>query len=1074
MSDSHVLLRSQCPFVGLRPFGYEDREKFFGRDEQIATLEDMVLRKSLISVVGSSGSGKSSLIRAGLLPRLAADGRNSREKWNCVVMRPGDAPVRALAEALTRPNVETGGGSDDPVSEGRANRIEIALQQSSFGINEALAHITTSRKVVILIDQFEEIFRYADLRAQHTTDLLRANQRREESTFFVQLLLAAAGNPEFPGRIILAMRSDFIGDCARFHGLSSAVTESQYLVPALTRDQRADVIRLPVDYTGAAIEPALVQRVLNDTSDDPDQLPVLQHAMMRTWQHAMKGGKGAVPHLRVGDYTEIGGIERAISNHADEILDSLGDEYVVKRVFQSLTDTDALGRAIRRPQRLGELAAVLIGDDANDEEKALQKAAVKRVVNQFADPGCSFLRLPDDQDLDEGAVIDIGHEALIRRWDKLGSLNKRNWVREEQEDAENLNDLVRSARLDQLIPEEQLVSQEVWWSQRHPNRFWASRHLRNGAKRLADAEAVLRRSRTEIELQEARRREEAELQERRRKRRLRIRIGFLVGIVVVACALWTLKIRTEQWAALTQQKAAAQYSAALGTSTLIRDGASGALAFAYKSLQTVPYTPEMEGLIYAGLQRLYEKAIIAPDGGWPALAFRPDGKLYVLTKRLALWDPSTAVKIADLSTIVPPSFYDISVSPDGRYVLIGGNEHTFLLDAAGRNAPLELLINKNTAAGYAVFSPDGGSILTASRKTSPKLWKVKAVGDGPTKAFDLGTIEPRLQDGEAAVAFGRRYLAIADNHGLIYIFNAGISSDLLQLKQSKLFARTSDPAWSRPVVGEGVPKLLQAPSDQNFSTAVNYLEFDPKQPDKLLGLVGGRAFLWTIDDDGNDKLLTLPGQEGQRFFRARFSPDGRWLALHAAGGEADVWSLDNPKQPPIRLIGASGFGAMAFSSDNLVAVGGDNGVWLFGLEPALRFDHGNSTGNTRTGTARMRSAVSADRRWSAAAPQRGALLLFDLNQSRYPITWFGQKDSEWRDVRFATGPNRVIATSTAGQTQEWLYFADEAKLLDFVKGHLPYQNGDRIDTNSICPENVGGTKLSTINPALHHLWPSCK
>ncbi|MEI9983418.1 MAG: hypothetical protein WDN69_09565 [Aliidongia sp.] len=147
----------------------------------------------------------------------------------------------------------------------------------------------------------------------------------------------------------------FLGDCARFHGLAAAVTKSQYLVPALTRDQRADVIRKPVEQCGATVDPAVVQRLLNDTSEDSDQLPVLQHAMMRIWMHATENGSAVAPHLGQDGYEAVGGIEYAISRHADEVLAELREQdpvsplpylsfdNVAKRLFQSLTVTDARG-----------------------------------------------------------------------------------------------------------------------------------------------------------------------------------------------------------------------------------------------------------------------------------------------------------------------------------------------------------------------------------------------------------------------------------------------------------------------------------------------------------------------------------------------------------------------------------------------------------------------------------------------------------------------------------------------------------------------------------------------------------
>ncbi len=274
------------PFVGLRPFTFEDSAFFFGREEQIDAVGHLVLGR-MVCVVGSSGSGKSSLIRAGVLPRLSAGGRSAQ--WDWVEMRPGESPVRNLAEALARPNRTAGADVHDKLADARADRIALALQQSSFGIGQSLGLLRRpeGRRLLILVDQFEELFRFSDLRAQRNRNQRRAAEQRDEATFFVQLLLTAVADDTLPACIMLTMRSDFIGECARFHGLSEAVTDTQYLVPGLTRDQRATAMRgAHRRWRAPPATPPVVQRLLNDSNEDPDQLPVMQHAAMRCWRRA--------------------------------------------------------------------------------------------------------------------------------------------------------------------------------------------------------------------------------------------------------------------------------------------------------------------------------------------------------------------------------------------------------------------------------------------------------------------------------------------------------------------------------------------------------------------------------------------------------------------------------------------------------------------------------------------------------------------------------------------------------------------------------------------------------------------
>jgi hypothetical protein len=176
-----------------------------------------------------------------------------------------------MAAALAGLTRETG-----DLKEGWADRFERVLTKSSFGIGEALAQIPAVResrasRVLLLVDQFEELFRFATLRSEGSLDSATAAERRDEATAFVRLLLTATQSLQLPIHVVVTMRSDFIGDCARFHGLPEAVSRSQFLVPGMTRDQREDVIRKPLaeDRARGRIDAVLVQRALNDTNEDP-------------------------------------------------------------------------------------------------------------------------------------------------------------------------------------------------------------------------------------------------------------------------------------------------------------------------------------------------------------------------------------------------------------------------------------------------------------------------------------------------------------------------------------------------------------------------------------------------------------------------------------------------------------------------------------------------------------------------------------------------------------------------------------------------------------------------------------
>jgi energy-coupling factor transporter ATP-binding protein EcfA2 len=312
MSRNETTAGCAHPFIGLRPFGYNDRKYFFGREEELDLLELKVKGSRFVAVVGKAGCGKSSLVSAGLRARL----ENDTDQWHWVEMRPGDSPIGKLASVLSGLAGETG-----DLLEAGADRYERLLTKSSFGIGEVLGLIPALGKcgrsrVLLFVDQFEKLFRFANLRSELRLDAAAAAERRDEATAFVRLLLTAVKSQLVPMHIIVSMRSNDIGHCAGFYGLSEAVGRSQFLVPAMTRDQWEDVIRKPVQLAGGEIDPGLVQRALNDTNDDPDQLPNLQHTMMRCWQRAYQRRKRRMDgsaRLTIDDYMEAVGVASAYS-----------------------------------------------------------------------------------------------------------------------------------------------------------------------------------------------------------------------------------------------------------------------------------------------------------------------------------------------------------------------------------------------------------------------------------------------------------------------------------------------------------------------------------------------------------------------------------------------------------------------------------------------------------------------------------------------------------------------------------------------------------------------------------------
>jgi energy-coupling factor transporter ATP-binding protein EcfA2 len=393
---------SQAPYPGLRPFTRGEADIFFGREAQTDELVDRLGRSRFLSVVGPSGCGKSSLVRAGLLAALesgfmAAAGA----RWHIAEMRPGGRPMWQLADALL---TMVGG----PRYEHDSAFLQATLERHPRSLIEYLHDLPLpeDENLLILVDQFEELFRFTPGAGQ------------EEADAFVALLLAASQQRELPIYVVITMRSDFLGDCARFAGLPEAVNEAQFLTPRMTRGQARQAIEGPAQVFGGAVEPALVNRLLNDMGTDPDQLPLMQHVLMRMWTRASNsGGHPDQITLTLDDYKMIGGLSNALSNHANEAFDALdkNDQQIVPILFRVLTERRLDRPDTRRPTSFGHVVNIALAGKVT----AAGRAQVERVVAAFRRPDRSFIMPPASVPLEDATVLDISHESLIRQWDKL-------------------------------------------------------------------------------------------------------------------------------------------------------------------------------------------------------------------------------------------------------------------------------------------------------------------------------------------------------------------------------------------------------------------------------------------------------------------------------------------------------------------------------------------------------------------------------------------------------------------------------------------------------------------------------
>lgn len=451
---------TQNPFPGLRHFSMDECHLFFGRETHVEEILLKLSQNRSVAVLGYSGSGKSSLMYSGLIPMLYGGFMTETgPHWKVVVTRPGSAPIRNLTDSIVKLLVEEGRVEEGDIRIQRAV-INSVLRNSSNGLVEVTRYIQTHLRenVFFLFDQFEELFRY-----RHTDNTEDDNEALE----FVNLVLNVANQRSVPSYVAINMRADFIGDCSVFPGLTELINTSTYLVPQLTREQKRKVIEGPVAVGGGRISQRLVKRLLSDIGDNQDQLPLLQHAMMRTWDYWVANREPGEP-MDIRHYNAIGQLSQALSLHANEAFDELNtqEREIAEILFKSITEKNQENLGVRRQAKVSLVAGLASVSDTQ----------VINVVEKFRQVGRSFLMPAYSVPLNADSLIELSHESLMRIWTRLAS-----WVDEEFESARMYKRVSDAAAMYQIgktslwrPPDLQLALN--WQKKQNPTRAWAERY----------------------------------------------------------------------------------------------------------------------------------------------------------------------------------------------------------------------------------------------------------------------------------------------------------------------------------------------------------------------------------------------------------------------------------------------------------------------------------------------------------------------------------------------------------------------------------------------------------------------
>jgi WD40 repeat protein len=347
-----------CPFRGLAPFDSAHAEYFFGRERLVADLVARVVGSTLIAVVGSSGSGKSSVLRAGVLPALADGVLPGSERWRQAVMRPGEYPVAELRRALARTAGEGAPKGDDPIA-------------------AALDSLAPDERLVLVVDQLEEIF--------------TACRDEAERADFADALAALAEDADRRMVVVLGIRGDYSGRCAEYPGLSEQMSANTVFVGRMRRDELRRAIELPAKRAGLRVEPQLISTLVGDVAEEPGGLPLLSTTLVELWEE--RSGRT----LRKASYEASGGVSVAVARLAERAHERLTEPQRerARAILLRLTDADQPA-PVRRRVPLEELDA-----ERDEDAAALATLTESRLVT-----------------VDEGTV-EVAHEALLSQWPRL-------------------------------------------------------------------------------------------------------------------------------------------------------------------------------------------------------------------------------------------------------------------------------------------------------------------------------------------------------------------------------------------------------------------------------------------------------------------------------------------------------------------------------------------------------------------------------------------------------------------------------------------------------------------------------